>query len=466
MNFNGTLERPGIEFLRGQRRMLVTTIIGYTLFYFLRKNLSLAMPGLAQDCGITKTSLGLFLTLHGVVYGVGKFVAGPISDRSRPRLFLMGGLLLALIANVVFGFGPVLAKLLTGGVEGAAFTTALITALGVAWVANGFFQSMGNPPCLKLLAHWVPPEELATKLAIWNSSHSIGAGLITILCGYIMGLGELGADGVGVGMWRWCFWAPSLVVAVGLVAVYLFLPGLPREEGLVDLKETEVNGASADSAESGVTVGRMVFRNPVVWILCGANFSLNLVRFVILDWGPMLLKEFKGLSLAKASWVVALYEIAGVAGMIFAGWATDRWAKGRGNRVCFFMMLGSALAMTVFLLVPGSAGIVPLLATLAAAGFFVYGPQTLTGSILTNIATKRFAGTAIGLNAIFSYASVIFTGVGMGALADRFGGWTVPLVCVIGVAVFGSLVFLSLWRTPANSYDKGFEPTHERSERR
>jgi OPA family glycerol-3-phosphate transporter-like MFS transporter/OPA family sugar phosphate sensor protein UhpC-like MFS transporter len=227
-----------------------------------------------------------------------------------------------------------------------------------------------------------------------------------------------------------------------------------------------VNGASADSAESGVTVGRMVFRNPVVWILCGANFSLNLVRFVILDWGPMLLKEFKGLSLAKASWVVALYEIAGVAGMIFAGWATDRWAKGRGNRVCFFMMLGSALAMVVFLLVPGSTGIVPLLATLAVAGFFIYGPQTLTGSILTNIATKRFAGTAIGLNAIFSYASVIFTGVGMGALADRFGGWTVPLVCVIGVAVFGSLVFLSLWRTPANSYDKGFETTDdERSKR-
>ena len=39
-------------FLRGQRLMLVTTIIGYTLFYFLRKNLSLAMPGLAQDYGI------------------------------------------------------------------------------------------------------------------------------------------------------------------------------------------------------------------------------------------------------------------------------------------------------------------------------------------------------------------------------------------------------------------------------
>ena len=212
--------------------MLVTTIIGYTLFYFLRKNLSLAMPGLAQDYGITKTSLGLFLTLHGVVYGVGKFVAGPISDRSRPRLFLMGGLLLALLANVMFGFGPVLAKLFAGGTEGAAFTTTLIMVLGIAWVANGFFQSMGNPPCLKLLSHWVPPEELATKLAIWNSSHSIGAGIITILCGYIMGLGALGADCVGVGMWQWCFWTPAIIAGVGLVYLFFSLPGMPEEEGL------------------------------------------------------------------------------------------------------------------------------------------------------------------------------------------------------------------------------------------
>ena len=232
MEYRGTTDSQVARFARGQKRMLVTTIIGYTLFYFLRKNLSLAMPGLAQDYGITKSSLGLFLTLHGVVYGVGKFVAGPISDRSRPRLFLMGGLLLALLANVVFGFGPVLAKLLAGDAEGAAFTTALVTVLGIAWVANGLCQATGNPPCLKLLSHWVPPNELATKLAIWNSSHSIGAGIITILCGYIMGLGALGADGVGIGMWRWCFWAPAIIAGVGLAVLAVWLPGTPEEEGM------------------------------------------------------------------------------------------------------------------------------------------------------------------------------------------------------------------------------------------
>ena len=45
MVFKGALENSGRAFLCGQRRMLVTAIIGYPLFYFLRKNLSLAMTG-------------------------------------------------------------------------------------------------------------------------------------------------------------------------------------------------------------------------------------------------------------------------------------------------------------------------------------------------------------------------------------------------------------------------------------
>ena len=431
-------------FRKKQYQMLAMTMIGYSLFYFLRKNFSFAMTGLAQDYGITKTSLGLFLTLHGVIYGLGKFVNCYWGDRSKPRVFMMAGLLLCLGLNVFFGFAPLF----------ATTTTSLITVFGILWVLNGFFQSMGYPPCAKLMAYWIPPKEMATKQSIWNTSHSVGAGLVTILCGYIMGLGTLGAGGVGVGMWRWCFWGPSIIVAIGFAAVYFFLPSVPKDEGFDDLEETRVNGANADDEASGLTIGKMVFRNPAIWILCAANFSLNLVRFVILDWGPMLLKEFKGVSLLSAGWVVAFYEIAGIAGMLSAGWLSDHVARGRTPRVCFFMMLGSAAAMTVFLLLPGACGLAPLLMTLLAAGFFIYGPQAMTGVTLMNIATKRFAATAVGLNAIFSYISVIFTGVGMGYLADRFGGWFGPIVCVIGVALFGAAVFLYLWNLPAHSYDK------------
>ena len=49
------------RFHRTQWRMLFATMIGYTLFYFMRKNFSFAMPGLEQDCGISKAMLGNFL---------------------------------------------------------------------------------------------------------------------------------------------------------------------------------------------------------------------------------------------------------------------------------------------------------------------------------------------------------------------------------------------------------------------
>ena len=434
------------RFHRLQLRMLIMTMVGYTLFYFLRKNFSFAMPGLAQDYGITKTSLGLFLTLHGVVYGLAKFANGYFGDRSRPRRFLMTGLLACLALNVAFGFVPLF----------ATTASTLVTVFGVLWVLNGYFQSMGFPPCAKLMAYWIPPKELATKQTIWNTSHSIGAGLVTILCGYIMGLGTLGAQGVGVGMWRWCFWGPAILVAAGALAVFLFLPGLPKDEGLEDLKETEVGrrdqGTVNRERDDGLTVGKMVFRNPVIWVLGLANFAINLVRFAILDWGPMLLKESKGLTLDKAGWVVALFEIAGIAGMVLAGRATDRWAGGRGPRVCLVMMVGAAASMVAFWFLPGAWGVWPLLGVLMLAGFFIYGPQALTGVTATNIATKRFTGTAIGFISLFSYASVIFTGVGMGALADRFGGWTVPFACVIGVAIAGAALFALLWNTRADSY--------------
>ena len=450
----------GRSFLRMQRRMLVTTIIGYTLFYFLRKNLPLAMPGLAQDYGITKSSLGLFLTIHGVVYGLGKFVVGPISDRSSPRRFLMGGLALATAANVVFGFGPVLAALVSGGATGAAFTTALVTVLGSAWVVNGLLQASGNPPCLKLLSHWVPPERLATKLAIWNSSHSIGAGLVTVLCGYIMGLGALGPDGVGVGMWRWCFFAPAIIAAAGLVLLFFTLPGTPEEEGLEGLagrdsigsgcpKDDGTDGKSSEVADSAF---RRVYFNPVIWMIGVCCFMVYLTRFAILDWGPMLMKEAKGVSLAGAGWTVACFEIAGILGTLFSGWTTDRWAGGRAPRVCLFMMLGAAVCMGAFWLMPPESPILLYVTALSGAGFCVYGPQAMTGLTAVNLATKRFAGTAVGFTSLFSYGSVLFSGWGMGFLSERTGGWTVPFVAVICAALVGAVFFALLWNARPNGY--------------
>ena len=72
-----------------------------------------------------------------------------------------------------------------------------------------------------------------------------------------------------------------------------------------------------------------------------------------------------------------------------------------------------------------------------------------------NLATRRFAGTAVGFTSLFSYGSVLFSGWGMGFLAERTGGWATPFLAVVGATIFGAGLFLALWNTKPNGYEEG-----------
>src|SRR5262245_60112537 len=110
-----------------QWRVLISTIIGYALFYFVRKNISMAIPAMGKDLGITKADLGLFLTSHGLLYGVSKFANGIWGDRANARVFMVTGLLLSAAMNIFFGL------------------SSAALALGVFWMINGWVQGMGFP---------------------------------------------------------------------------------------------------------------------------------------------------------------------------------------------------------------------------------------------------------------------------------------------------------------------------------
>src|SRR2546429_325686 len=83
-----------------QWRILIASTVGYALFYFVRKNLSVAMPAMGKDLGISKADLGLFLTLHGLLYGLSKFFHGIIGDRANARTLMVTGLLLSAGVNI------------------------------------------------------------------------------------------------------------------------------------------------------------------------------------------------------------------------------------------------------------------------------------------------------------------------------------------------------------------------------
>ena len=110
-----------------QMRTIIATMVGYALFYFVRKNFSLAMPGLEADLGISKTSLGIFLTLNGLIYGFSRFANGILADRMNARWYMAVGLALCALANFAFGFGEDVSYWITGEHSGDQFGNTIST---------------------------------------------------------------------------------------------------------------------------------------------------------------------------------------------------------------------------------------------------------------------------------------------------------------------------------------------------
>lgn len=543
-----------------QWRTIIATMIGYALFYFVRKNFSFAMPGLAAEYAISNTSFGIILTIVGLVYGLSRFFNGIIADRMNGRYHMSIGLLLCALTSLAFGFIPSLL-----GVEIGVAPHALIVCFGVLLVLNNIFQGSGFPPVTRLLTHWVPPHELATKMSIWNTSHSIGAGLLAILCGFIMGnmgsnlsTDEMSVDRItrnyitinfkddikksdqhiasvnrikiteqdnnlialvdysykpnykngesvkqiyyfdyatfckvrdlivankdisteqiasdlslsephakafqsivtrttNAGAWRWCFYLPAFLALLGTFGLFTALRDTPKSVGLEELQNrTSGVNENSSTAEHRAFVRKKVYGNPLIWILAIANFFVYVVRFSVLDWGPKFLTEAREMSYAYAGWTVAIFEIFGIIGMLVAGWATDKIFAGRAHRTCVFCMLGAALFMGIFYILPNEVHPLVLICVLAMAGFFIYGPQALIGIAAANQATKRAAATANGLTGIFGYLSVFVSGLGAGILVDKFG-WNYVFLGMIAIAFVGMAVFLLMWNAKSDGYEE------------
>jgi len=407
-------------------RILFWSTVGYGTFYFVRKNYSMAMPVMERQLGLSKQSLGLILTLHGLIYGVSKFIGGVAADRANARIFMSLALLCSALVNVFFGL------------------SSAMVLFGLLWMLNGFFQGMGYPPCARLLTHWFSPKELATKMSLWNISHSLGGGLIVVLCGFLVDHYD---------NWRICFFVPSVIALIMSLLLWTFLRDTPESVGLPEISGSHVPGgdtASESPAEFKHFLYRQVFSNKYIWLVSAANFFVYTIRFAVFDWGPTVLHQAKGIQLHNAGLMVAGFEVAGMCGMLVTGYLTDRIFAGRGAPLSLVSMLLCGLSVYLFWRVPGR---MPWVSTglLMSSGFFVYSPQALVGVMAANLATKRAAATAVGLTSIFGYSSTVLSGWGMGWIVEHYG-WGPAFTCLIFVALIGAFLFALALPAKANGY--------------
>lgn len=406
-------------------RTMYSIIIGYASFYLIRQNFSLAIPAICSDLNYTKSDIGIVISLGAILYGIGKCFFGVIGDRYSARYIMAIGLFLSAIMNLCLGFSSV------------------IPSFMIFWALNNCFQSMGWPPCAKLLTHWFSPVEIGARWALWNTSQQIGCGTIALLAPFLL---------VHFG-WRYIFFVPGIMAI--LLSAFLFnrlrdtpeslkLPSVEKMTGLASAAESTKKWD--DSNEPKLTyleTLKMALSNKLVWYVGFANFFVYICRMTFFYWGPTFLLESKGSSLTGAGLQMAMFDVAGMFGGMCAGYVSDKIFKGRRGPVATINMILLSCVVCGLWFAPRNSDMIHALCMIII-GFLVTGPQILVGVAAADFASKKAAATASGFTGTLGYAGTALSGVGIGFIADHYG-WNSVFMATVFAGICSAIFFAMTW---------------------
>lgn len=192
----------------------------------------------------------------------------------------------------------------------------------------------------------------------------------------------------------------------------------------------------ADMASAGTSFAgfRAAARQPAVLRVWGRTLLYFIAIFSVFAYVGPVLQALNPMSSAQLSATLAVFGLAGVAGTLMGGWATDRFGALRSMRVQL------AVLVAMMCLLPLTRGHVP--ATMAVlvlwgiAGFGLMAPQQ---SRLATLSPAQ-APLLLSLNGSMLYVGTALGAVVSGAVLDQVGfaqlGW-------VGVP-FGLLAMLTL----------------------
>ena len=434
--------------LARENSVLWTLWLTYGAFYFCRTNLSAAVPGMnspvsAGGLGLTGEQTGWILASLKIAYGLGQVLNGQLSERISPRVLLAIGMFCSAGLNVLFGFS-----------EGFFF-------LVFVWATNGFCQSLGWTPCVRVMANWVPVPRRGHAVGLIGTGYQITQGLTYLIAGQA-------AEHLG---WRGALYAPAILLALTGVFMLVFLREAPESDRGQAPQNSELAEQSPTSTQSsippilnsavpdpGLPMARSkmslaeslywTLYNPALWLLGLSLGLLNACRYGFTDWGVKHLVDTQKIGVGKATLQFFVIAIGATAGSYLAGWATDRFfGSRRAPVVCLLMLLLGALS-PVYGYVAGQS-VVGTMVVLVVIGFCIFGPQVLlVGTAPADLAHRGTSAAAAGFVNFLGYMGAATGDVVTGHFSSASqGGWRIVIFIWAGWAFLGAAITGLLWNT-------------------
>ena len=344
----------------------------YGVLYLGRVNISVVLPILAVELDVGRAEIGILGTVFFWVYAIGNFVNGEIGSHVSPFRVVALGLLVTAIVNLVFGF-----------------QTSLLVML-VLWGVNGFAQSGGWPPIVRILAERLHPSQIKQVSTVIPISYVIGTVVTWTL---------IGAVAAG-GNWRLAFWLPGVIL--------LLTAALWRKAG--------IDAPTADS--KGVRLSTIIAESRGLAFALVVSALAGFVRNGSIIWLPSYILDSQLIADNLVGAVAALTQVVAIPGLMIA-----RHRVVRTNQVLVtgvYMFSAGGLA---FLLLSATSGILSIVVLCLAMMILGGAFGLVTSSMPVMLSPPGRASSIAGTQNMMATFAGGLAGFGIGASVER-GGWS------------------------------------------
>lgn len=409
-------KKRGVGPVKGRWVILFFLFLVTVINYIDRSNMSIALPHLRDDLGLSPTQLGLVLSAFSWAYVIAQLPGGWILDK--------------LGAKVSYAWAVFLWSLATMGMSLVNGIGGIIGARMVVGVA----EAPAYPANNALVTRWFPKRERGRATSMFITGQYLGMAV---------GLPIMSWIGLEFG-WRWIF----IVTGVpGLILIPFWLYYVKnRPPRPVEIAEERIEEEPKPKKRKTTWADiRYLLSKRRLWGLYISQFATNGVMWFFLTWFPTYLQDEKGIDAMKSGFMASVPYLAALCGVLFSGWWSDRMI-GKGVSVTWArkgpMMIGFILSATIIAAnYTNNAGLVVAIMSFA---FFAQGMTAIGWSLASDIMPLQLLGISGGVFNFFTNLGGATVPLIIGVILGDTGSFTGALVFVGALALVGLLAYIFL----------------------
>jgi MFS family permease len=402
--------------LRKQYVAVALCVLVGAIAYMDRVTLSIGAVEIRKELGLSATAIGALLSAWSLGYTIAQLPVGMLVDRIGPRRLLAYGLFAWSIAQAAGGF-----------VVGYSQFLVLRLLVGVG-------ESPQYPTSVRVITDWFNVKDRGLPLGISTTAGSLGTAIAPI--GLTMLMLAFG--------WRMMFVAMGVI---GIAAAILWFRAY-KDPGESQLEAADVAYLEAGKPQHGrVTVQQWakLFSFRSTWGLVLGTLCLTYTNTIYKVWLPGVLEIQYHVSVLRTGVYTTIPMIAGMAGSLAGGYASDLFAKRaatplQGRKA---VAIAALLGLAAFTVVTALAETAELAVVFMSVAFF-FGMAAASGlwAVVSVVAPQSCVASMTSIANFGGYIGGTFSPIIAGMVVDITGSFKIALLAGAGVAAVGAAVYL------------------------